>query len=1309
MAAWVIPVLALLSAAHCEMFGGVPDNVHLRKDSEINLMEVMESLAPVTDESEASFKPKGEGIERFRRRVEPSSGTAGLPPSQSTAATENEKTFDLSNIAGTPPSGDGEFDSGSGSTEQEKRSKILGEASANAPQPSADHELKADEAAFIAGLHKEAEKEQENVKTEKMAGSIGEDDEMNDVSSEEDESSMKQNEVASAEESETSQEEQASAKSNVARPSGSGTEEDKLSSDSGSGSADMASASVSNSGSGSSVTETKDSVVEVASGNGVTFVSGDSDNNEVEESLPGNVGALANQATLEAPAAKEVASGSGSQESNQVKEDVSASNKKIQPVTANKPVIINGEADTDEEALPGNYGAMLDPSAGENLMSMSSLNADQSSNSEQVAEAEQASGSGKQPDDAVKQTVPAATTEASQTADLEAAKVETTATASEIQSGDTPATQVTGSGSNVVASTAESNISGEPQQAASDVSEEMHEVGALSSASGAGADKPVPQADSSENQLLPGSIGAADSGNLMSMNTPNVDVSGSGKEIEVASTPSDATAAKTEETQSASGETVVTVSPSTTVAAIETSGEAASGLNVNKPLNSGSGLDLGAPDVTNEQKTVTPSAPDLKQEALPGAFGSDSLTSLTKSDADASSVTSGSSGEEVATTSTETASVKGEADSAATQASNGPVIEAASGLGPLSANTDVTASKKDKMPRPEKPSSGSDKEVLESGDELSSGSGSEEIPSVQGSKIVKLKPVVPPVALQTPPSRPLPGGDGRDDSISSSGSGDLSSVLESAMDGASGMDFFQHEQTDQMLPEVKKTTTETPKTTGTIETVGESKDSDDETETEASGSSEGESTGTSSDEKEDNSVKSEDDEMNESVDESKPKQEVTKEDKEITVEKEETKQVKTNSPPSNLNDHPGLAAALSSGALEKLPVSLGTSGSTAGFTSGAGIDFGSVGDVISGTASGMGTLEITPAKNPSEAVMKLFGSASGSESSDDDKDDNTSGSTSASGSRHAIPSNKKEKVEDGKEKKKEDKKEKEEEEGELTFPSAGDTVDQQMLDRLMISQILEQNLTLFYGGLHGRPGVQGPVGGKGAPGRQGDRGAAGPPGPVGEIGAPGADGAVGPKGAPGLQGFMGMKGPRGTRGLPGTVGEPGPPGLPGPKGFEGEAGPDAITPNCSYVCEGEKAWLQCKQYETLQIKRVLWGRENKEFCPKAPIGLTVDTNCETSEENAIKKVNLQCRNQQGCEVVASNTFFDEPSCKNVYKYLKICHECVPDQANAVDVLLEGKRKKRGTTLDEILRKKREERENRIMDKLWDKAYHGTTL
>jgi hypothetical protein len=72
----------------------------------------------------------------------------------------------------------------------------------------------------------------------------------------------------------------------------------------------------------------------------------------------------------------------------------------------------------------------------------------------------------------------------------------------------------------------------------------------------------------------------------------------------------------------------------------------------------------------------------------------------------------------------------------------------------------------------------------------------------------------------------------------------------------------------------------------------------------------------------------------------------------------------------------------------------------------------------------------------------------------------------------------------------------------------------------------------------------------------------------------------------------------------------------------------------------------------------------------------VNKQCESNIENAFNKVAAQCRNQQGCEIVASNIFFDDDTCGEVYKYLKICYECMPDEANAVDVLLERKKKKR---------------------------------
>ena len=47
-------------------------------------------------------------------------------------------------------------------------------------------------------------------------------------------------------------------------------------------------------------------------------------------------------------------------------------------------------------------------------------------------------------------------------------------------------------------------------------------------------------------------------------------------------------------------------------------------------------------------------------------------------------------------------------------------------------------------------------------------------------------------------------------------------------------------------------------------------------------------------------------------------------------------------------------------------------------------------------------------------------------------------------------------------------------------------------------------------------------------------------------------------------------------------------------------------------------------------------------------------------ENTLQKINGDCKNEQACEVVASNIFFDDNSCGNVYKYLKVWYECVPE-------------------------------------------------
>lgn len=119
----------------------VPDNVQLQKNSDINLMEVLESLAPVTSEEVVAIRPTGEGIERFRRRVEPASGVSSLPDlpaPQENSSIFSQRTF--SDSGASPPSGEGEWDSGHAASSKTKKSVITGEDASGSGEGSGDVE-----------------------------------------------------------------------------------------------------------------------------------------------------------------------------------------------------------------------------------------------------------------------------------------------------------------------------------------------------------------------------------------------------------------------------------------------------------------------------------------------------------------------------------------------------------------------------------------------------------------------------------------------------------------------------------------------------------------------------------------------------------------------------------------------------------------------------------------------------------------------------------------------------------------------------------------------------------------------------------------------------------------------------------------------------------------------------------------------------------------------------------------------------------------------------------------------------------------
>lgn len=83
-----------------------------------------------------------------------------------------------------------------------------------------------------------------------------------------------------------------------------------------------------------------------------------------------------------------------------------------------------------------------------------------------------------------------------------------------------------------------------------------------------------------------------------------------------------------------------------------------------------------------------------------------------------------------------------------------------------------------------------------------------------------------------------------------------------------------------------------------------------------------------------------------------------------------------------------------------------------------------------------------------------------------------------------------------------------------------------------------------------------------------------------------------------------------------------------------------ILKNCSYACEGEKAWLQCQPYEAIRVLRVFWGREEDQLgssakiCSDPPAGLKTNIACESDDDSRFKKVKNQCQNREG-----NNSFF----------------------------------------------------------------------
>ena len=146
-----------------------------------------------------------------------------------------------------------------------------------------------------------------------------------------------------------------------------------------------------------------------------------------------------------------------------------------------------------------------------------------------------------------------------------------------------------------------------------------------------------------------------------------------------------------------------------------------------------------------------------------------------------------------------------------------------------------------------------------------------------------------------------------------------------------------------------------------------------------------------------------------------------------------------------------------------------------------------------------------------------------------------------------------------------------------------------------------------------------------------------------------------------------LNGPPGPPGPPGNAGEPGPPGITGPAGAPGHINDDSAPgafkgseTKMTITCEGEREWLECGKNELINIKAAFWGRDDTITCANKAVGsgLITDRLCSQDQSNTMTKVRNQCQDENACEIMASNIFFDRNECGNIYKYLKLAYECI---------------------------------------------------
>jgi hypothetical protein len=89
-------------------------------------------------------------------------------------------------------------------------------------------------------------------------------------------------------------------------------------------------------------------------------------------------------------------------------------------------------------------------------------------------------------------------------------------------------------------------------------------------------------------------------------------------------------------------------------------------------------------------------------------------------------------------------------------------------------------------------------------------------------------------------------------------------------------------------------------------------------------------------------------------------------------------------------------------------------------------------------------------------------------------------------------------------------------------------------------------------------------------------------------------------------------------------------------------------------------WLGCKQDEKINITKAFWGRDDFITCSQgAPGNHSTRQYSLDNNDHVLMKVKDICNWRPTCEFYATRSFLGDVTNSQVYKYLRVVHECIP--------------------------------------------------